>query len=203
MAVLKLNNVTTLTESSGALTLANTALGTPTSVTLTNATFPAGHVLQVIQTHVDTASSQSLPADTATNVTGINATITPSSTSSKILIHVEWTGATSSLLYNQAFGLKRDTTPIGMPADAGSRISAMAGIKTQLDGNTANGYTTTVHGVSLHYLDSPASTSSITYHLTAVNNTAITLYNQRSVSDTDANHIDRTVSNITLMEISV
>ena len=48
MAVLKLNNVTTLTESSGALTLANTALGTPTSVTLTNATFPAGCVLQTV-----------------------------------------------------------------------------------------------------------------------------------------------------------
>ena len=60
MAVLKLNNVTTITESSGSLTLANAALGTPTSgvmtnmtgtpsaITLTNATFPAGHVINTI-----------------------------------------------------------------------------------------------------------------------------------------------------------
>jgi len=70
MAVLKLNNVTTLTESSGALTLANAALGTPTSgvmtnmtgtpsaITLTNATFPAGTTLgQAYLVAVDDSSS--------------------------------------------------------------------------------------------------------------------------------------------------
>ena len=58
MAVLKLNNVTTITESSGSLTLANAALGTPTSgvmtnmtgtpsaINLTNATFPTGHLIK-------------------------------------------------------------------------------------------------------------------------------------------------------------
>ena len=69
MAVLKLNNVTTLTESSGALTLANAALGTPTSgvmtnmtgtpsaITLTNATFPAGTTLgQAYLVAVDNAT---------------------------------------------------------------------------------------------------------------------------------------------------
>ena len=48
MATLKLNDVTTMTESGGTVTMADgVALGTPASGTLTNATFPAGHVLQV------------------------------------------------------------------------------------------------------------------------------------------------------------
>jgi hypothetical protein len=63
MPTLKLGSTTALTESSGALTInvANPTvtlgsnatfnapnLGTPSAVTLTNATFPAGHVIQVV-----------------------------------------------------------------------------------------------------------------------------------------------------------
>ena len=50
MATLKLNDVTTMTESGGTVTMADgVALGTPASVALTNATsFPAGHVVQVV-----------------------------------------------------------------------------------------------------------------------------------------------------------
>ena len=47
MAVLKLNNVTTLTESSGALTLASSTLTTPTIASMANCTFPAGMVIKV------------------------------------------------------------------------------------------------------------------------------------------------------------
>ena len=42
MATLKLGTTTAITESGGVVTLANMALGTPTSATLTNATFPDG-----------------------------------------------------------------------------------------------------------------------------------------------------------------
>ena len=87
MAVLKLNNVTTLTESSGALTLANAALGTPTSgvmtnmtgtpsaITLTNATFPAGHVIKYEKVYL--ASSISSVTNT-TATTYWSPTFTPS-----------------------------------------------------------------------------------------------------------------------------
>ena len=48
MATLKLNDVTTMTESGGTVTMADgVALGTPASVALTNATFPAGHVINI------------------------------------------------------------------------------------------------------------------------------------------------------------
>ena len=90
MAVLKLNNVTTLTESSGALTLANTALGTPTSVTLTNATWAAGHILQTIQdiyTSEANTSSSSFNTPAGSN---LEVQITPASASNKILISTSW-----------------------------------------------------------------------------------------------------------------
>ena len=45
MANLKLNNVTAITESSGALTIASSTLTTPTIANMSNCTFPAGHIL--------------------------------------------------------------------------------------------------------------------------------------------------------------
>ena len=90
MAVLKLNNVTTLTESSGALTLANTALGTPTSVTLTNATFPAGHIIQTAYFSNDyeisyTGNTNAHDIESSSGVTWV-ASITTSSTSNHIVV---------------------------------------------------------------------------------------------------------------------
>lgn len=73
MSTLKLNNVTALTESSGAITLANSALGTPTSVTLTNATFPSGHVIQTQfntdGTYIEGTSSASIVSSCFCNIT--------------------------------------------------------------------------------------------------------------------------------------
>ena len=58
MATLKLNDVTTMTESGGTVTMADgVALGTPASGTLTNATFPAGMVRQVKRFGMGTGSN--------------------------------------------------------------------------------------------------------------------------------------------------
>jgi len=76
MAVLKLNNVTTITESSGALTLANTALGTPTSVTLTNATFPAGSIVKWEPVVTTPAATQGAD-ESYTTLTGSSKSYTP------------------------------------------------------------------------------------------------------------------------------
>ena len=80
MPTLKLGSTTELTESSGALTInvANPTvtlgsnatfnapnLGTPSAVTLTNATFPAGHVIQV-QQRMYASSSSSVATTTLT-----------------------------------------------------------------------------------------------------------------------------------------
>lgn len=77
MSTLKLNNVTTLTESSGAITLANSALGTPTSVNLTNATFPSGHIIKSDILYIDQDASSAVATDQGSyQDTGLGATIT-------------------------------------------------------------------------------------------------------------------------------
>ena len=59
MATLKLNDVTTMTESGGTVTMADgVALGTPASGVLTNATFPAGHIVGHWQKNTTITSDQ-------------------------------------------------------------------------------------------------------------------------------------------------
>ncbi|SVB27883.1 uncharacterized protein METZ01_LOCUS180737 [marine metagenome] len=86
MATLKLNDVTTMTESGGTVTMADgVALGTPASGTLTNATFPAGHVINI--DHVQpTSGTASTSSNTYIDCPGVTITRTPVSSSSKFLI---------------------------------------------------------------------------------------------------------------------
>ena len=84
--------------------------GTGAATIHSDVVFPAGHVLQVVSTtKTDFFSTTST---TYVDVTGLSATITPSSTSSKILVSV--TGASSGSADN-SFGyavLLRDSTQI-------------------------------------------------------------------------------------------
>ena len=123
MAELKLNNVTTITESSGSLTLANAALGTPTSVILTNATFPANHVLQVITSNKSTTQAVSSAAsDDWQDVSDLSVAITPQ-TGNKVLvlfnIHVS-----AAADYQQHARLVRGSTGIGVGDIAGSKLGS-------------------------------------------------------------------------------
>jgi len=136
MATLKLGTTTAITESSGALTLANTALGTPTSVTLTNATFPAGHVLQVVidvdndyETHAadswDTVHSINIPnvksgshvhimasINTLTEASGLVAFQIIDSVGGVVAKSQNYSGGTSSWHSNFPSMMGKDTSPL-------------------------------------------------------------------------------------------
>ncbi len=124
-----------------------------TGTVLTSATttgFPAGSVLQVVQATTSTEVSTSSAAPTYVD-TGLSASITPSSASSKILVCVNHGTITKSAgnANNRVFlRLLRGSTEIS------------------LFGNGLN-YTATALQVrssaSFAYLDSPATTSSTTY----------------------------------------
>jgi len=141
-----------------------------------------GKVLQVVQTvKTDTFSTSS---STFTDITGLNASITPSSSSSKILIQVSIgthdTSAAASIFYR----FMRDSTPIGL-GDSLTQTTFAATI------NNDRG-----EGQGMMYLDSPSSTSSINYKVQAYPGGSNTLYiNYRS----GASYY--TISTITLMEI--
>ena len=127
------------------LTLPNNTGTILTSATTTG--FPAGSVIQVVNANysTETSSSSSTFADT-----GLTATITPTSSSSKILVFVNQAGC--GKLTNNTFlylRLLRDSTTI-------SNFERVGGAT----GGTTQNY---FGSCSVCYLDSPATTSAITY----------------------------------------
>jgi len=159
-----------------------------------------GKLLQVVQTQITATSTQSVSASTVANISDLNVAITPASSSNKILVKVRWIGDGAIAGINDGmWGIKRDTTAIGNPSAAGSRIVGIAGISL---GQVAHADTTSMDSSTYEYLDSPSSTSEITYYATYNFMNAQTIYNNRSRADTDASYGQRGTSTITVMEIS-
>jgi hypothetical protein len=204
MSELKVNKISPATGTAFTLGDSGDTFTVPSGATFTNSGtatgFGGGKILQVVHTNNVTASSQSVTTGTYTNITGLNATITPSATSSKIYISVNWCGESSrSDNHYDTFGIHRDTTILG-PAAVGSRPRGLAPVSMGF--NAANAATTKDSG-NFTWVDSPSSTSSIVYHATyhVGSGASITLYTNRTVSDTDDGGNARTGSIITLMEI--
>ena len=89
----------------------------------------------------------------------------------------------------------RDTTEIGSATSTGSRTAA------QTVTNTGGQQQFTYAGA---LLDSPSSTSAITYHGTFLYGAGAghTLYNQRTSQDSDTENYERATSTIILEEIA-
>jgi len=159
-----------------------------------------GKVLQVVQTHDTTTRSQSVTISTVSNISGLNASITPSSTDSKILISVRWNGEGSSDHdHDLMFGIRRNSVEVGSAAPAGDRRHGIAH-------GAGSGYhgvnnTSTPTFVFYEYLDSPSTTSTITYHATVNPSLSYTLYTNRTGGDGDLSFVERMTSTITLWEI--
>ncbi len=147
---------------------------------------------------VTTTSSQSLTANTPAEITGLTLTITPQSASSKFLLMGAWNGEGSSTYSHEtAFGFKRDSSYIGNPAAAGARPIGR--------GMLAQGYWTgnadsTMDSWTGQYLDSPNTTSAITYKVFITVNNTQTLYNNRTVGDIDHTGSERTSSSLIVVE---
>lgn len=173
-----------------------------TDLTGAGSTYMPGHVVQVIESiKTDTFSTTSV---TLTEVTGLSVSITPKSSSSKILVSAMVPVSFLSTVDNgrRAFlTLFRGTTNLANPASPGSRTPTLTGA-TRLIG--ANGSNAGFHIINLPmtYLDSPSTTSNITYSVRAMCPDSDTLYVNRSVSDGDFSYSARGVASITVMEIA-
>jgi hypothetical protein len=157
----------------------------------TGATAGFGKIGQVIQTEV-TAQSYSNSSTTPQAVTDLSVSITPTSTSSKILImgKVMCGSASGSRNFIQ---LRRGTTKIGNNASAGSRQEVIA-VGTS---DAVNDVCT----INFNYLDSPSTTSATTYNIYACCEGSFTFRLNRSENDTDDASVSRGTSVITVMEI--
>ena len=154
----------------------------------------SGNIIQVVNTTYTGTFSQTISSNTKIN--NVQASITPTSTSSKILImcHVFFEGDTSD--HDFGWFLYRDSTLLRAPPD-GSRIPviAMAG-QGYFDNNSDSTPTT----VAIHYFDTPNTTSEITY-APATYHASGTIYINRTVADSNTVVYERGISSITLMEI--
>jgi hypothetical protein len=199
MANLILNGST-----SGSVTLSSPAVSGTTTLTLpvtsgtvltngTNTNFPVGSVLQVVSTTKSDTWSYTLP--NWQDITGLSVSITPSSSSNKILVIANLSYTTTGAASN-GYRLVRNSTPISIANTAGSR-PLFSGMNA--DGNINTSW---IMSSSTTYLDSPSTTSAITYKVQAFGTYSGVFYVNLSSADRDASQYDaRSVSSITVMEI--
>ena len=156
-----------------------------------------GHVLQVKSAAF--TDTMSLSVDTRTDVTNLSLDITPSSTSSKILIMATVCfGSTDANVYGSGY-LMRDSTDIGVGTSAsGSRQNISFPLSMSGAGNEA--YKVYQHSIS--FFDSPNTTSQVTYKVQVRHDVNGTMYINRSGSDANADYGNRGISTLTIMEVA-
>ena len=157
-----------------------------------------GKIGQVVSTHtVATSSFSSSSTNTYVDLSGVTVDITPAATSSKILvlmnIYIQYSTGMCHVR------LMRDSSEIGSATPSSSQIGTIMGFRI----NDSDPYGLSVWPASMNFLDSPSSTSALTYKLqgTLGSSYSGTFYVNRSANDTDANYGWRVPSNITVMEI--
>jgi hypothetical protein len=177
-------------STSGSITLQEPAVAGTTVLTLpavtgtvlTDTSPKAGNVIQVVNAVYGTSTSTS---SSTFSDTGLTATITPTSSTSKILVLVGHNGCRKE---------SSNTTLQVRLLRSGTKIT---GIEDN-GGRTGDTSTNEFGGVFITYLDSPATTSATVYktQFASTNNTG-TVY----VGDFSATNGD-SVGTITLMEIA-
>ena len=142
----------------------------------------AGNILQIVQN----TNSTSTTASTTTYVdSSLSASITPSSSSSKILIIISQTGHVYSTTGSNRWGsirILRDSTEIHAIEQAlGGR------------GGLSGGDRSDAASISVTFLDSPATTSSVTYKTQGKVNSTLCNYTFQ---------VSESTSVITLLEVA-
>jgi len=181
------DNIVTVNKLATTLDLSSNTITLPTGV--------GGKVLQVVNTHyTDKASSTS---DTPADVSGFSADITPSSTSNKILVMVtvHFGGASAAYPYilcqREISGGATTSLALGTGA-SGNQVNIFLGRRA----NTAADHGTS----SKNFLDTPSTTSAITYQIQLAAPYGTSYINRQDASG-NYDYIQFPSSTITLLEI--
>lgn len=165
-----------------------------------------GKILQVVQTVETGIVDYSFATEPAgTRMTALDTTITPSSTSSKILI-VANLSVTCGNNDGLAFRLLGGNTAGAIGDAAGSRTRALTGV-------ASSAVVRNPGATTIMFLDSPATTSPITYGVEAIGRVTLSMpirLNRGSdqsglpagFGDTDAVQTRRSISTFTVMEVA-
>ena len=150
-----------------------------------------GKILQVVHTHKNSVFSTT--STSYVDVTGLSATITPTSATSTVLVIVSLTVGGDNDGARGDIQLVRDSTPIGQ-SDSYSYYATGLWSRSDRWAYTALGST------NIHFMDSPATTSATTYKIQIREDGGITstIYVNRAKD----NDLYRGPSSITLFEVS-
>ena len=151
---------------------------------ITTGNRPAGSVLQVVSTTSTTLFSST--ATSPTDITGFTVTITPTSATSKILIMFSCAASATNSLN---FYLNRNGTNINLGSGGSAKNATICSVPS---GNAGFMYS-----YALNFLDSPATTSAVTYKIQADTDGG-TFYINRRGSDA----LFASPATITVMEIA-
>ena len=159
-----------------------------------------GSIIKVLQTvKTDTFSRN---GSSWGDITGMNQSITPISTSSKVFVMVDLKIGADHGDSDYNFKIVRGSTDIYIgDADGSKRRSSMGTGSYGMPSNTADGQYR-IEQVSLMFLDSPSTTSATTYKVQIINVGGRTNYINRNHHNGDTAATPRTASSITLMEIA-
>ena len=171
------------------------ANGTATAASLgIGGTGKIGQVVQTVKTDTFSTSSSSFTA-----ITGLAVAITPSATSSKILIRTVISYGGDQNLYGFAKILRGSTDILVGDAGASSQIRAtFPMMNTDGDGP---GEVYKAHVASSEFLDSPSSTSALTYSVHVSTYVSKNIFINRESNDANAGYNGRYTSSITAIEI--
>lgn len=150
-----------------------------------------GKVAQVVST--TKTDSFSVASTTYTDVTGLSVSITPTATTSKILVTSSLIGSSDLNVTIAYLQLVRNSTAIAIGDAAGSRVQCSTSWYPVSGFPMVSG--------SINYLDSPSTTSATTYKIQIRSEVGGTLYINRSQTDSNGTAGGRAVSTITAIEV--
>lgn len=166
--------------------------------------YSPGSVVQVVNTTIYTPTAVSVPANATayTSVPDLVCSITPKSASSKVYIIVRWFGefSVTNTTWDSMFGLRRNGVSIGENPGSASAGSSR-GINTPVLSYYSNDANSTPEICVFDYLDSPASTSALSYQVFINAVYASTMYTNRTVGSSSSVY-EFGSSSITLWEIA-
>jgi hypothetical protein len=154
---------------------------------LASSNMPTGSILQVAQaTKVDVVSTTST---SFIDTTGMTVDITPRSTSSKIMVMVQLSHSNSSGSTEHSFNLVRNSTNLLQSTGGSTSNSTMSPATIPTTVNIINS--------AIMFLDSPSTTSTVTYKMQWRTGAGTLYLNRRGVSGEFGS-----TSTITLMEVA-
>jgi hypothetical protein len=168
---------------------------TISAITALPAAIPTGKILQIVTTSF-TSTQDTSGEDSFHDIPNLNTSITPSATSSKILLsgHVMGSSQNASAACRVMINLLRDSTTIGANGTTSDRVECHNASYSDDGANAAT--------IPINFIDSPSSTSAITYKVQILTDNGAGIRVNAAPGDSNNNAYPRAISTLTLMEIA-